>query len=67
MCEYCENDKPIFVSKGTFGKVDISITNYTHQLEFSIKDEIRRTFTTTSISYCPMCGRKLKEADDDND
>lgn len=66
MCEYCENDKPIFVSKGTFGKVNISITNYTHQLDVSIKDEISRNFRTL-INYCPMCGRNLKEADDGND
>lgn len=66
MCEYCRKCKPIFVSIGTFGKVNISITNYTHELNVSIKDEIRRCFVTL-INYCPMCGRDLKEADDGND
>jgi hypothetical protein len=59
MCDFCENDKPIFVSKGTFGKVNVSITNYTHQLEVNIKDDIISRSFMTLINYCPMCGSKF--------
>lgn len=60
MCEYCENGKGLGDSiKGDGVFIEGSIL-------YGIYDS-GYCNCEAEINYCPMCGRKLKEADDGND
>lgn len=60
MCEYCENGKGLgnsIKSDGVF--IEGSILHGRYDGGYCNCE--------AEINYCPMCGRKLKEADDGND
>lgn len=76
MCEYCENRKNLFLTRDSFNidKTDSSemiiknlksgIVEIASQDSFSMYDKTTRTIRRIVINYCPICGRKLKNAEE---
>ena len=60
MCEYCENQKPLLTWQNEvypWYSVDIHL--------LIVGDELKHYGQTKRIHYCPMCGRKLEEKQDE--
>lgn len=63
MCEYCESQEP----KEIFGDTYNILMVQKNELYFLSREGDEDYELSGKIHYCPMCGRKLKEADDGND
>lgn len=65
MCEYCEKPNKTLVTH--MSGVSAFVGAGRLWLRFYDKGTDMTIINTGVINYCPMCGRKLKEADDGND
>jgi hypothetical protein len=73
MCEFCEGDKPIHENLkhrviGMIRFIRVKKRKWGPCLSISTATNYNGTKQNYfNINYCPMCGRKLTEADDGND
>lgn len=68
MCEYCEGDKFILEDRYERGAASFKwMSLHSNGLLVFNTDGNEYERGEVYINYCPMCGRKLKEADDGND
>lgn len=69
MCEYCENEKNLFLTRKSFGIIKDTSEMIIHSKyktveiasedSHSIYDKPTRTIRRIEINYCPICGKKL--------
>jgi len=73
MCEYCDmKNKPMAYRFDGIYKEKIYVQHLIPAKlrpngQWIIKAEVASGPIYANINFCPMCGRKLKEADDGND
>ena len=64
MCEYCKLFSGDRITLAEDGETEIKIER--HNKEYSLAAESLTEIAETRINYCPMCGRKLIEQNEDD-